>query len=141
MRKRGKNGTAYVLRGTQRTLSKRTTYRFKSVHRTLSVTPYVFQYAFEVPFIAAHVVYIVHMLQKWYACTKNDTTLQTVRCNTCFGFSCENAGKTVRRTFHVVRSVRFQNERRTVSKAYAVRFLVRRRLFSTHLMYRLSPNT
>ena len=70
--------------------------------------------------------------EKWYARTKNDTALQTVRCSTVFGFSCGNAGKTVRRTFHVVRSVkvRFQNGRRTVSKGtryafwYAVRFSV-----------------
>ena len=69
--------------------------------------------------------------EKWYARTKNDTTLQTVCCSTFFGFSCLFAGKTVRRPFTWYAAYAFKTDDRTVSKRtryvfwYAVRISVR----------------
>ena len=70
---------AVRLHGTQRTLSKRTTVPFQNVRCTLFGTPYVFRYAFCVPFIAAHKVHksysmrkMVHSYQKRYD-TSNGT--------------------------------------------------------------------
>ena len=59
-------GKRYAVRlcGTQRTLSKRTTVPFQKVRGTLFGTPYVFQYAFYVPFIAAHKVHKSYTMRK-----------------------------------------------------------------------------